>query len=200
MAEKLPALFREIGRARRAGGDPAAFEARLWRRYGVTCAMLVLDSTGFTRSTRARGIVHFLSNFLHMREVVGPAFEAHRCLSWRSAADNLFAEFASPDAALEAAFAAHHAVDRERLMLGPGEPYRLCIGIGYGRVLKGGTEGVFGDEMNLACKLGEDLAEGGETLLTGAAYRHLRRRKATVFERRESVVSGTSIEYYSARR
>jgi class 3 adenylate cyclase len=200
MAEKLPALFREIEQSRRAGRDPADLEKRLWKRHGVTCAMLVLDSTGFTRTTREKGIVHFLSIFLHMRSVVGPVFEAHRCLSWRSAADNLFAEFASPDAALEAAFAAHHAVARERILLTADEPYRVCIGIGCGRVLRGGEEGVFGDEMNLACKLGEDLAEGGETLLTASAYGHLRRRKATIFERRESVISGTSIEFYSARR
>ncbi len=200
MRERLPELFRAINRARRSGRDLKDAEARLWEKHGTTCAVLVLDSTGFTRATRARGIVQFLATFLHMRERVGPIFEARGCLSWRSAADNLFAEFAAPDAAIEAALAAHHAVDRARLRLGPGEPYRVCIGIGYGRLLSAGEQGVYGDEMNLACKLGEDLAEGGETLLTESAWRRLKRRKSIVFERRESVVSGTSIACYAARR
>jgi adenylate cyclase len=200
MPERLPALFQAIIKARRSQPGQAAFEADLWQRFGTTCAMLVLDSTGFTRTVRAHGIVHFLDLFLRMRAVAGRALEAQNCLAWRSAADNLFAEFPGPDAALAAALAAHQAVAAAELRLSPGEPYRVCIGIGYGRVLQGGRDGVFGDEMNLACKLGEDIAEGGETLLTEAAYRGLTRRKSTVFERREATVSGNTITYHAVRR
>ena len=51
-------------------------------------------------------------------------------------------------------------------MLTAGEPYRVCIGIGYGELLHAGEEGYYGDQMNLASKLGEDIAEGAETLVT----------------------------------
>jgi class 3 adenylate cyclase len=197
--EKLPALFRAIAAAGRKGGIEKA-QAALWKRFGTTCSMLVLDSTGFTRTSRTRGIVYFLDKFLGMREIVGPVFESHKCIAWRSAADNLFAEFAAPDRALEAALSAHLAVAESGLMLSDKEPYRVCIGIGYGRVLRGDAEGVFGDEMNLACKLGEDVAAGGETLLTESAYRALKSRKSVVFERRSVAVSGNDILYYAARR
>ena len=199
MPERLPQLFRAIMRAGRAGKLEEA-EAALWERFGIECAVMVLDSTGFVRATRARGIVHFLNLFLRMREVVTPIFERHRCLAWRSGADNLFAEFASADHALKAATAAHRAVEEAGLLLDEGEPYRVCIGIGFGRVLKAGPKGVFGHEMNLASKLGEDIAEGGETLLTENAYKHLRRRKAAAFKKRKSTVSGNAITYYAARR
>ncbi|MHC4202377.1 MAG: nucleotidyl cyclase domain-containing protein, partial [Planctomycetota bacterium] len=175
-------------------------EADLWERFGTECAVLVLDSTGFVRATRARGIVHFLDLFLRMREVVTPVLERHRCLAWRSSADNLFAEFAAADQALKAATAAHRAVEKAGLMLDEDEPYRVCIGIGFGRVLKGGAMGMFGGEMNLASKLGEDIAGGGETLLTENAYEHLRRRRSAEFEKRKSTVSGNAITYYAARR
>jgi class 3 adenylate cyclase len=199
MAEKLPQLFREILKIRDTE-DVQRSEERLWKKYGSTCAVLVLDSTGFTRTARARGIVYFLHVFLRMRQIVGPLLERYKCLAWRSEADNLFAEFADPDRALAAALAAHLAVKKARLMLSDEEPYRVCIGIGYGRVLEGGRHGMFGDEMNLACKLGEDVAEGGETLLTERAYKALKRRKGTRFEKREVVVSGNTIPYFSARR
>ena len=199
MPERLPELFRAIMRAGRAGKIQEA-EAGLWERFGAECAMLVLDSTGFVRATQARGIVHFLNLFLRMRETVLPVFERHRCLAWRSGADNLFAEFAAADEALDAAAAAHLAVEEAGLMLDESEPYRVCIGIGFGRVLKAGPKGVFGDEMNLASKLGEDIAGGGETLLTENAYKHLRRRRAAAFEKRESVVSGNAITCYTVRR
>ncbi len=199
MPERLPQLLRAIMRAGRAGKLEEA-EARLWKRFGTECATLVLDSTGFARTTHARGIVYFLDLFLKMREIVGPLFERHRCRAWRSGADNLFAEFATPDRALAAAMAAHLAVREAGLMLSETEPYRICIGIGFGRMLKAGSKGTYGDEMNLASKLGEEVAEGGETLLTENAYTRLRRRKAARFQRRRTVVSGNAITYYSARR
>ncbi len=198
MPERLPQLFRAIMRAGRAGKIEET-EAALWERFGIECAVLVLDSTGFVRATRARGIVHFLDLFLRMREVVAAVFESHRCLAWRSGADNLFAEFASADDALKAATAAHRAVEKAGLLLDEAEPYRVCIGIGFGRVLKAGAMGVFGGEMNLASKLGEDIAGGGETLLTENAHKRLRRRRAGAFEKRKSVVSGNSITYYAVR-
>ena len=44
----------------------------------------------------------------------------------------------------------------------------LCVGIGYGRVLRIGDRDVFGQEVNAASKLGEDLATAGEILVTEA--------------------------------
>ena len=44
------------------------------------------------------------------------------------------------------------------------------IGIGYGDLLVIGDEDLFGTEMNLASKLGEDLACAGEILLSPAAH------------------------------
>ncbi|MFZ2391652.1 hypothetical protein [Rhodoferax sp.] len=44
----------------------------------------------------------------------------------------------------------------------------LCVGLGYGRVLRIGDSGVFGAEVNAASKLGEDPAKAGEILVTGA--------------------------------
>ena len=45
----------------------------------------------------------------------------------------------------------------------------LCVGVGHGRILKIGDDDVFGHEVNLASKLGEDTAKGGEILVTQAA-------------------------------
>lgn len=45
----------------------------------------------------------------------------------------------------------------------------LCVGIGYGRVLRIGDLDVFGAEVNAASKLGEDIAKANEVLVTQAA-------------------------------
>ena len=47
------------------------------------------------------------------------------------------------------------------------------IGIGYGEVLLVAAEDLYGNEMNLASKLGEDLARSNEILLTETAFQQL---------------------------
>lgn len=45
------------------------------------------------------------------------------------------------------------------------ERIAVCVGLGYGPVLRVGGD-VWGAEVNAASKLGEDLAQGGEILVT----------------------------------
>ena len=84
----------------------------------------------------------------------------------------------------------------EKLKLSANEPFKICIGIGYGDVLCSQNDGVFGDEMNLASKLGEDIACGEEILLTEAAHAHISDKYKNGFEYRNLVVSSVPISYY----
>jgi class 3 adenylate cyclase len=176
-----------------AGAD---LERRVWERHGTTCAMLALDSSGMTRISRSLGIVHFLARYLQMRDVAQAVLERHGCLGWRSFADNLFAEFAQVDTAVAVARDIHAALQERGVMLTANEPYRVCIGIGCARVLDNGALGVMGDEMNLVAKLAEDIAEGGETLLTDSARRQLSAASAVGLEARRHAISQVEIVYH----
>ena len=48
------------------------------------------------------------------------------------------------------------------------EKILLCIGLGFGTMLRIGDADVFGAEVNAASKLGEDTAEAWEILVTGS--------------------------------
>ncbi len=160
---------------------------------------MVVDSTGFSRVSAAHGILHFLSRLASMRETVRPVLERHGHIIARFEADNVFAAFDSPDTAIRAAMDIHHAVEFSGLMLTDTEPFRLCIGIGFGRMLYAESmEGYFGKEMNLASKLGEDTANGGEILLTESTYNNASQELVAGFERRSTLVSGLSFDYYHA--
>ena len=75
----------------------------------------------------------------------------------------------------------------------------VAIGIGYGNILNIGNEDIFGDEMNLACKLGEDIAEKGEILLTTAARAEL--NGSNIATREGSIsISGIALNYYYVER
>jgi class 3 adenylate cyclase len=64
----------------------------------------------------------------------------------------------------------------------PAEQILLCIGLGFGRVLRIGDEDVWGKEVNSASRLGEDTARPGEVLLTAAARLALSGRRDEEFQ------------------
>ena len=132
-------------------------------------AVLVLDMCHFTSATSRHGILHYLAMIEEMEAAARPAIEGNGGAVVKREADNLFAAFLQPADAVAAAldvFRAFEAVNRvvpdERDLYG-------CIGIGFGDVILVGRSDFFGHEVNLACKLGEDLAQKGEILLTRAA-------------------------------
>lgn len=148
----------------------AAIEAAIDQRFRRTVAILVVDSCGFTRTTRDHGIVHFLATLERLRRLAIPLIARHGGHFLRAEADNLFARFTDPASALRCALALLAAIDAANEALPAEEEVGVSAGIGFGSVLLIDDHDVYGDEMNLACKLGEDLATAGEILLTPAAY------------------------------
>lgn len=189
-------LFESIRTAQSAGIDTDTLEKKIWDEFGRTCAVLILDSTGFSRTTRKKGIVHFLSIIAKMREIGRDIFAKHGADGFRAEADNLYGEFPTAEQAVGAAFDMHRHFDQNPVLLTDDEFYRVCIGIGYGRLLQSAEEGMFGDEMNLASKLGEDTADGGQTLITEQTYLALTNRENLVARRKFVRVSGVDLPYF----
>lgn len=191
------ALFDMISTSLEGGQAPEIVAEELWERFGEIVAVLVLDSTGFTRTTQARGIAYFLTVIARLRRVGERELVRYGALDWRAEADNLFASFPDVDHAVAAAFAIHRALGEAAVPLVGEERLGACIGIGYGRLLRSDHEGHYGDQMNLASKLGEDTAKAGETLLTEAAYSALHNSGAFHSEQRTFTLSGVTAPYYA---
>ena len=177
--------------------DPVKYEESIWKRYGKTVSVMVLDSSGFSRVSEKYGILHFLSRLMLMRRVVKPIIEQNGSIEFHFEADNVFAVFEHPDQAISTALACHQAIYDNDLMITEVEQFQVCIGIGFGPMLYSETlEGYYGEEMNLASKLGEDTADGGETLITEAAYAAASDDVVSMFQKREANVSGVAFPYY----
>ncbi len=174
-------------------------DREIWQEHGDKVAILVADSTGFTRVTRAKGIVFYLSCIARMRKIALPIFEKHHAINCRAEADNAYATFKTADDAYKASCEVHEVLNKEKIMMLENDPYRLCIGLGYGKVLMAGHEGVYGNEMNLASKLGEDTAEAGEILVTQAFYEELNSDQQKKFSSRDIRVSGVDLSYYHSK-
>ncbi|MDD5377389.1 MAG: hypothetical protein PHH16_04745, partial [Candidatus Gracilibacteria bacterium] len=84
----------------------------------------------------------------------------------KSEGDSLLVIFRNPKKALLASFRMQAVLGKYNLDRLPEEKVLLCLGLGYGRILKIGDADVFGAEVNAASKLGEDTAKAGEILIT----------------------------------
>lgn len=132
-------------------------------------AVMIIDQSGFTRKVLQRGTGQALRDVWLMRKLLIPLLREHGGEVYKIDADNLYAYFGAAGTAVGAAAAAHRLLRaRQRRRK---DPVKASIGIGYGVLYYVSSEDdYYGREVNLAAKLGEDVAEAGETLLTDAAY------------------------------
>ncbi|MSQ14887.1 MAG: adenylate/guanylate cyclase domain-containing protein [Dehalococcoidia bacterium] len=145
-------------------------EAEINRTFRHKVAILVLDTSGFTRTTRVYGIVHFLALLERLERMVVPTIERFGGKHLKTDADNIFGAFADASSAVDCADSILNDTTAVNVILPASDEIYVSIGIGFGDSLLIGSEDSYGDETNLACKLGEYLADKGEVLLTQAAY------------------------------
>lgn len=74
--------------------------------------------------------------------------------------------FRRPEKALACAIAMQKASKEYNVGRDKTEQMLLCIGLGYGKMLRIGDNDIFGAEVNAASKLGEDIADAWEILVT----------------------------------
>jgi adenylate cyclase len=163
--------------------------------FGQRKAVLALDMSGFSRTTQQHGIIPFLLMIHQMQLICRPCIQEHNGTVIKGEADNLFCLF---DAVADAVKASQEIITRlnaVNMILPADRQLYVAFGIGYGNILNIGNEDIFGDEMNLACKLGEDIAEKGEILLTTAARAELNGSNIAMREGSISI-SGISLNYY----
>jgi class 3 adenylate cyclase len=156
-------------------------------------AVLVLDACGFSRTVKGRGIVHFLALLERLERLVRPCVEEQHGRILRREADNLYAVFDTADHALRAAQLIQRDVRAANEALPEDEEVGVSIGIGFGELLLVGPDDAWGHEMNLASKLGEDLAECDEILITEAARDALTHDREVALTARDFEISGISL-------
>ena len=158
-------------------------EAAFIDKYHYTTAILILDLTGFTEAVIKWGALAGFLRILDAQSVCVPTLEAFHPSHVRAFADDLYATYGDPNHALDAALEIHRRIRRFNASPKATEhPAECCIGLGFGEVLRIGPDHAMGDEMNRASKLGEDTADGCETLITEHFFEQVKGRKDCVFE------------------
>lgn len=150
-------------------GERQVIEEKLWAEYGAEYAVFVLDMSGFSLLTRKYGIVHYLSMVKRMQLITEPIVKDHGGFMIKYEADNCFAVFPDPLSAVKAAIDMQHAFAKLNVQTAEDFDIHIACGIDYGKLLIIGHEDCFGDPVNRASKIGEDLAAAGEILITKEA-------------------------------
>jgi len=175
-----------------------AIEARLWEAHGRRCAVFISDLSGFSRLTEKYSIVHFLALICECRRLLVPLIEDHGGTLIKTTADNVYAVFPAAANAIDAGVAAQRLLDRRNTGRHPDWQIRLCVGVGYGKILVLEDLDFYGHQLNLAFKLGEDLAEPGEILVTVEALEQAGHGRYP-HELRSVVCSGVAIPHAAVR-
>jgi adenylate cyclase len=171
-------------------------EASLWDEFGAEYAVFILDMSGFSLLTRKYGIVHYLSMVRRMQLTTEPIVKSYGGFMIKYEADNCFAAFPDPLSAVHAAIAMQHAFRAENIMTSDDLDIHISCGIDYGKILIVGHEDCFGDPVNRASKMGEDLAVAGEILITKEAMQMIPPEAGIQAREMNVSISGMTIPAY----
>jgi len=178
------------------GADKAAIDQRIWDLFGETWAVMFTDLSGFSRGVASFGIIHFLQVIFESERLLIPCIDRHDGILLKTEGDSLLVIFRNPGKALDCALEMQRTLRDYNVDRSDAEQVLLCVGLGYGPVLRIGDRDVFGNEVNAASKLGEDTADAGEILVTDS-LRHavLDRLPEQQFELLDTIPPGAKAAY-----
>jgi class 3 adenylate cyclase len=175
-------------------------ETRLWREFGADRAVLVLDMSGFSQLSARHGIVHYLSMVRRMQLTAEPIVRRYSGTLVKFEADDCFAMFPDVAGAIQAAVELNDAFKAANEATPAELDIRIACGIDFGSILVVPGVDFFGNAVNRACKLGEDLAASGEILVTLEAMATLPAAHSTQGSLRQFDISGIRIEAFAVSR
>lgn len=165
-------LWSLVGERAANNGNVAATTAidrRIWDLFGETWAVMFTDLSGFSRQVQAFGILHFLQIIYEHKIMLDPTIAKNDGILIKQEADSLLLIFRRPSSALRCAIEMQNLLEGVNATRSPETKVLLCVGIGYGPILRIGDSDVYGNQVNAASKLGEDTAKANEILITRAA-------------------------------
>ena len=184
-------LWALIEERTRDDADVTAIDGRIWDLFGEEWAVMFTDLAGFSRQVAKFGIIHFLQVIFEQKRLLLPIVAQNDGVLIKVEADSFLIVFRRAAKALACAVEMQRACQNLNLRRLPEEKVLLCVGIGFGRILRIGDVDVFGAEVNAASKLGEDTARENQILLPSAAREAAGELDGVTFEPMEISVPGS---------
>ncbi len=191
--ERLEKLI--IKRISASSKQKSEIDRQIWDLFGERLAIMFTDLSGFSRNTAKFGIIHFLQTIYESERILTPLIEEHNGILIKTEGDSMLVIFKNPSNALRCAINMQKEVKRYNRHKTKEEQVLLCIGLGYGEVLKIGDSDIFGYEVNLASKLGEDTAKAYEILASESFISNINRESIKSIPLNDDIFSGVGKGY-----
>lgn len=166
----------------RTKANAGALDRRIEDECGIETTVMMCDSSGFTRRTHEYGILHFLAVMTDVYDRFEPILAKRRGTLISRGADNLLAIFDDPAAGVDAAIAMQRLLAKFNAGKPDRDQFQLCMGFHFGSILRV-QDGIFGDKVNIASKIGEDLAAADEIIVTAEVAKRLPARIKRAYAR-----------------
>ena len=127
----------------RPGADKDKIDNRIWDLFGESWAIMFTDLSGFSRNVAKFGIIHFLQTIYESERLLIPIIEDHDGILLKAEGDSLLVIFRNVSKAMSGAIAMQRALLIYNKDKAEEEKVLLCVGIGYGKVLRIGDIDVF---------------------------------------------------------
>ncbi len=161
-------LYDLIAKRTFPNANKTEIDKRIWDLFEEEWCVMMTDLAGFSRRVAEYGIIHFLQTIYESKRLLLPIIDEHEGFLLKSDGDSLLVIFRNPHKAMRCSLKMQQALVPYNQDKTEQEQIHLCVGLGFGKILRVGNAEVFGAEVNAACKLGEDTAKQGETLVTDA--------------------------------
>jgi class 3 adenylate cyclase len=177
------------------GANREKIDQRIWDLFGEEWCVMFTDLSGFSRGVAKFGIIHFLQMIHESERLLIPRIEAHDGILLKVEGDSFLVIFRNVRKALQCSIDMQRTLETYNEARAPEDQVLLCVGLGFGRMLRIGDTDVFGAEVNAASKLGEDLAKAREVLVTESVRREAADVRAISFEPLAEEIPGVGAAY-----
>lgn len=177
------------------GADKETIDRRIWDLFGEEWCVMFTDLSGFSRGVAKFGIIHFLQTIHESERILIPIIEDHDGILLKVEGDSFLVIFRNVGKAIQCSITMQRILKDYNTNKPVEEQVLLCIGLGYGPMLRIGDTDVFGAEVNASSKLGEDTAEAWEILATEAVKEKSRDIQGISFQEIDDVPPGAGKAY-----
>lgn len=198
MKKKPMTTARFFGLVRRRNArNAAALDARIERECAAEMTVVCCDSSGFSKKTHEHGIIEFMDNMTKCHDALERIVARHRGVTLSNKADNLMLVFEDPAKAVACSIDMHRWLKRRNKGLPDYKQYSICVGIHHGALLRFADD-AYGPAVNVAFKLGEDIAGKDELIVSGQVNGMLKGNLRTEYSRHVTI-GGVTFDVYRVK-
>ncbi len=170
-------------------------DKRIWDLFGEVWCVMFTDLAGFSRRVATYGIIHFLQTIYESQRLLIPIIEDYDGILLKTEGDSMLVIFRNIAKSLECCKKMHQILHDYNKTRPEEDHIVLCVGLGYGTILRIGDEDVYGAQVNAASKLGEDTAGPWEVLVTNSVKENADGINNIIFEPIDVVPPGAKSAY-----